>query len=410
MLELLEREHTLETHWTDRFAQRAQGVKSSIIRDLLKLTERPEIISFAGGLPAPELFPKDELRDAAFRVLDQHGDAALQYGPTEGYRPFRELLVRHMGRYGIQARPENVLVTAGSQSGLDLIGKLFLNPGDHVAVESPTYLGALQAFQPYQPEFLAVPIDEDGLQLDRLEDVLRSGPKFLYVLPNFQNPTGATLALARRRRLVEMASRWGVPIVEDDPYGQLRYNGAHLPSLAQLDAEQDAGGGVIYLGTLSKVLSPGLRLGFVVAPEPVIEKLVQFKQGADLQTASFNQMLAYEVARGGFLDGHVRRLRRAYGERRNAMLAALERHFPKAVRWTRPDGGLFLWVTLPESLDAALLLEEALREKVAFIPGAPFHADGRGSNTLRLNFSYCAPDRIEEGVSRLGTLLCRSVD
>jgi 2-aminoadipate transaminase len=408
MLDLLEREVTEDTHWTERFSQRAQGMHSSIIRDLLKVTEKPEIISFAGGLPAPDLFPREEIREAAFRVIDQHADVALQYGPTEGYRPFRELLVRHMARYGIQARPENVLVTAGSQSGLDLIGKLFLNPGDHVAVESPTYMGALQAFRAYQPKFLSVPIDADGLRIDRLEEVLRRGPKFLYVLPNFQNPTGATLALERRRRVVEMASDRGVPIVEDDPYGQLRYNGAHLPPLLQLDAERHYGGGVIYLGSLSKVLAPGLRLGFVVAPEPVIEKLVQFKQGADLQTASFNQMLAYEVARGGFLDGHVRRLRRAYGERRNAMLAALERHFPKALRWTRPDGGLFLWVTLPEGQDASLLLEQALREKVAFIPGGPFHADGTGANTLRLNFSFCAPDRIEEGVRRLGKLLCRA--
>lgn len=408
MTAVLERDPTLETAWTERFAQRALGVKSSIIRDLLKLTEKPEIISFAGGLPAPELFPREEIRDAAFRVIDQHGDVALQYGPTEGYRPFRELLVRHMARYGIQARPENVLVTSGSQSGLDLIGKLFLNPGDRVAVESATYLGALQAFGVYQPKFLSVPLDEHGLRVDALESVLRQRPKFLYVQPNFQNPTGATLALERRRRLVELASDRGVPIVEDDPYGQLRYLGAHLPSLAQLDAERDYGGGVLYLGTLSKVLAPGLRLAWVVAPEPVIEKLVQLKQGADLQTASFNQMLAYEVARGGFLDGHVRRLRRVYGERRNAMLAAMARHFPPQLRWTRPDGGLFLWVTLPDGQDASLLLEQALREKVAFIPGGPFHADGGGTNTLRLNFSYCAPDRIEEGVRQLGKLLCRA--
>lgn len=410
MLEVLEREPALDSHWQERFSRRAQGAKSSVIRELLKLTEKPEIISFAGGLPAPEVFPTEEIREAAFRVLDQHGDVALQYGPTEGYRPFRELLVRHMARYGIQARPENVLVTSGSQSGLDLIGKLFLNPGDRVAVESPTYLGALQAFGVYQPEFLSVPLDHDGLRTDALEAVLRRGPKFLYVLPNFQNPTGATLSLERRRRVVELASDRGVAIVEDDPYGQLRYLGAHLPSLAQLDAEQQYGGGVLYLGTLSKVLAPGLRLGFVVAPEPVIEKLVQLKQGADLQTASFNQMLAYEVAKGGFLDGHVRRIRRVYGERRNAMLAALAHHFPPQLRWTRPDGGLFLWVTLPEGLDASLLLEQALREKVAFIPGGPFHADGGGRNTLRLNFSYCAPDRIEEGVRRLGQLLRRSVE
>jgi 2-aminoadipate transaminase len=404
--------------WSARFAQRAQGVSGSVIRELLKLTERPDVISFAGGLPAPEAFPREELREAAFRVLDQHGDAALQYGPTEGYHPLRELLVRHMARCGVAVQPANVLVTSGSQSGLDLVGKLFLNPGDHVAVEAPTYLGALQAFRAYQAEFLSVPLDEDGMQVERLEDVLREGPKFLYVLPSFQNPTGATLALERRRRLVEIASRWGVPVVEDDPYGQLRYHGAHLPPIVQLDAvshgcaagERSFGGGVIYLGTFSKVLAPGLRLGFVVAPEPVIEKLVQLKQGADLQSATFNQMLAYEVAKGGFLDGHVRRIRRLYGERRDAMLASLARHFPPGVAWTRPEGGLFLWVTLPPQLDAGPLLQDALREKVAFIPGAPFHADGTGANTLRLNFSYSAPDRIEEGVRRLGELLWRRLE
>ncbi len=349
-------------------------------------------------------------------MLSEHGALALQYGPTEGYRPLRELLVRHMARYGIDVSPEMVLVTAGSQSGLDLVAKLLLNPGDHVAVEAPTYLGALQAFQAYQPEFLSVPIDGDGMQVECLPELLRRGPKFLYVLPNFQNPAGTTLSLERRRRLVELAARWGVPMVEDDPYGQLRYEGAHLPPLVELDAESRGcahgerafEGGVIYLGTLSKVFAPGFRLGWVVAPEQVITKLVQLKQGADLQTATFNQIVAYEVARGGFLDRHVKRIRQVYGERRNAMLGALERHFPKDARWTRPQGGLFLWVTLPAGVDSMALLDEALRAKVAFIPGVPFFANGGGADTMRLNFSYCAPDKIDEGIARLGRLLQRA--
>lgn len=405
----------LDTPWQDRFAQRTHGLRSSVIRELLKLTEKPDVVSFAGGLPAPELFPLREVREACERVLAEHGAQALQYGPTEGYAPFRGLLLRQLARYGIDAGPDNLLVTTGSQSGLDLIGKLLLDPGDRVAVEAPTYLGALQAFRAYQPEFLSVATDDDGMQVDRLEEVFRRGPKFVYVLPNFQNPAGTTLSLPRRRRLVELASRWGVPIVEDDPYGQLRYEGAHLPPIVRLDAESRGRGpgsgglrgGVLYLGTLSKVFAPGFRLGWIVAPAEVIGRLVQLKQGAELQTATFTQHVAYEVARGGFLDGHVRRIRQLYGRRRDAMLAALARHFPAGARWTRPQGGLFLWVTLPPGVDSSLLLEEALRENVAFIPGAPFHADGGGARSLRLNFSFCAPDTIEAGIARLGALLRR---
>jgi 2-aminoadipate transaminase len=384
-----------------------------MIRDLLKLTERPEVISFAGGLPAPEAFPFARVEQAAHRVLQEQGPAALQYGATEGYLPLRQLLVRHMARYGIAVGPENVLVTAGSQQALDLVGKLLINPGDLVLTEDPTYLGALQAFTAYEARYVPVPVDDEGLEVDRLEEALRAGPRFLYVLPNFQNPGGTTLSLERRLRVVELAGHHGIPIVEDDPYGQLRYEGEHLPALVTLDAElrgNDRGGfrgNVAYLGTLSKVLAPGLRVGWIVAEEPVIAKLVQLKQGADLHTSTFAQMVAYEAARGGFLDRHVRLIRRVYGERRDAMLRALARHFPPQVRWTRPQGGLFLWVTLPEGLDSAVLLEEALAEKVAFVPGKPFSPGGGGARNFRLNFSYCTPERIEEGIRRLGRLLER---
>jgi 2-aminoadipate transaminase len=406
-----------DTPWSDRFAQRTQRVTSSAIRELLKLTERPDLISFAGGLPAPEVFPLEQVSAATQRVLEQHGAQALQYGATEGYRPLRELLVRHMARYGIRVTPDNVLVTSGSQQALDLIGKLLVNPGDRVLTESPTFLGAIQAFASYQAEFVTVPVDEEGLRVDRLEEALRSGPKFLYVLPNFQNPTGVTLSRARRRALVELASRYGTPIVEDDPYGQLRYEGDHLPPLVTVDAELHGcasgerafRGGVLYLGTLSKTLAPGLRIGWVVAPEEVIEKLVQLKQAADLHTSTFTQMVAYEVARGGFLDHHVRVIRRTYRERRDAMLAAIERHFPVGVRWTQPQGGLFLWVTLPRGADAAAVLEEALAAGVAFVPGTSFFPTGGGRDTMRLNFSYCSPDRIAEGVARLGAALRKTV-
>jgi 2-aminoadipate transaminase len=406
-----------ETRWSDRYAQRTRGLSSSAIRELLKYTQDPELISFAGGLPGPEVFPLAEIQAAALRVLQQQGAAAVQYGTTEGYGPLRELLVRHMQRYGIDVTPDNVLVTTGSQQALDLIGKLFVNPGDHLVCEAPTFLGALQAFSAYQAEYLPVALDDDGMRMDLLEEALRAAPKFIYVLPNFQNPAGVTLSLPRRQRLVELASHYGVPIVEDDPYGQLRYEGEHLPPLVKLDAEfqgcangeRGFRGDVLYLGTLSKTLAPGFRIGWVVAPEDVIRRLVTLKQGVDLHTSTFAQMVAYETARGGFLDRHVQTIRAAYRERRDAMLRALSSSFPPEVRWTRPKGGLFLWVTLPEGLDASALLARALQQKVAFVPGTSFFPGGGGANTLRLNFSYCRPAVIEEGVRRLASVVCDGI-
>ena len=407
-----------ETLWTQRFAQRTQRITTSMIRELLKLTEKPDVISFAGGLPAPEVFPVEEIRAATERVLRDHATTALQYTTTEGYRPLRELLVRHMGRYGVEVRPENVLVTSGSQQALDLIGKLLINPGDRVLTEAPTYLGALQAFNAYQADYLPVPIDDDGMDVDALDEQMRAGPKFVYALPNFQNPAGVSLSMDRRRRLVERAAHYGIPIVEDDPYGQLRYEGEHLPSLVKLDAETHGcangerafTGNVLYLSTLSKTLAPGLRVAWVVAPEVVITKLVQIKQGADLHSSTFCQYVAYEVAKGGFLDMHVRRIRTVYGERRDAMLRALDRHAPPGVRWARPGGGLFLWATLPEGFDTLRLLDEAIAEKVAFVPGSAFYPCGGGERTMRLNFSYAAPDVIEEGIKRLSKVIARKMN
>jgi 2-aminoadipate transaminase len=378
----------------------------------LKLTLDPEIISFAGGLPASDLFPIERFKEACRKVLEQNAALALQYGETEGYRPLREMIARHISRYGIKAQTENILITTGSQQALDLIGKLLINPGDKVLVEAPTYLGALQAFNLYGSEYVSVPCDENGLRSDLLEASLRSGPKFMYVLPNFQNPSGATLPEERRRTLVMLANKYGIPIVEDDPYGQLRYEGEHLPPLVVLDREnvpRDSGytlGNVIYLSTFSKTLAPGLRLGWVVAPPEVIAKLVQLKQGSDLHTSTFSQIVAYEVARDNFLDEHVKRLRAVYRERRDVMLESLGQNFPSEVIWTRPKGGLFLWVTLPKSMDANKFFSEALKRKVAFVPGDSFFApDGQqqeGSRHLRMNFSYAQPEEIREGIRRLG--------
>ena len=400
-----------DTLWDYRYAQRTRRMKSSAIRELLKLTQQPDIISFAGGLPAPELFPVAEVERASKIVLEKHGAQALQYSTTEGFLPLREMICRHTRRYGLYVTPENVLITSGSQQALDLLGKIFINPGDRILVENPTYLGAIQAWNAYGAEYVTVPCDEYGMRTDALEAALRSGPKFIYVLPNFQNPTGATLALERRKQLITLADQYGVPIIEDDPYGQLRYEGEHIPSVVALDSEYRGNnhatysGNVIYLSTFSKTLAPGLRLAWVVAPPGVIGKLVQAKQGADLHTPTFNQMVGYEVGKGGFIDRHVREIRKVYGERRDLMLGLMDELFPPGVRWTRPRGGLFLWVTLPEGLDAAEVFKVAVRRKVAFVPGAPFHAVGGGENTMRINFSNARPEQIEQGVARLADTL-----
>lgn len=406
----------MQTLWTHRYAQRTQRMRSSAIRDLLQLSTHPSLISFAGGLPAAETFPLNAFQDACQHVLSTQGTQALQYGATEGYQPLRELIARHTARYGITVTPEHILITSGSQQALDLIGKVFLNPGDRVLVERPTYLGALQAWNAYQAEYVCVPVDADGMQTEALEAALRTGPKFLYALPNFQNPTGATLPLARRMQLIRLAAQYGVPIIEDDPYGQLRYDGEHLTPLVVLagrhpadTAETPYDGNVLYLSTFSKTLSPGLRLGWIIAPPEVITRLGQAKQGVDLHTSTLIQMIAYTVASGGFLDQHIRDTRVLYRERRDAMLAAMRRAFPANVQWTEPQGGLFLWVTLPDTLDATALLPTALAAQVAYVPGGAFCADGTGRNTLRLNFSHTAPDLIDEGIHRLGTVLTNAL-
>lgn len=401
----------MQTLWEQRYAQRTQHIKSSTIRELLKLSEQHQIISFAGGMPAPEAFPLAELEAAMHRVITQLDGSAFQYSSTDGYLPLREMIARHAGRYGLNITAENIMITSGSQQGLDLLGRIFVNPGDRIVVEAPTYLGALQAWNAYGAEYVPVPVDEQGMKMDALEEALRTGPKFIYVLPNFQNPSGVTLSAVRRLRLVELANHYGVPIIEDDPYGQLRYEGSHIPAVAALDTrgrddcETCYHGNVIYLSTFSKLLAPGLRVAWVVAAPEVIQKLVQAKQGADLQTATFNQILVYELAREGFLDRHVKNLRDLYRTRRDAMLTALSEHFPPAVHWTRPQGGLFLWATLPESINAGELLRLALEERVAFVPGAAFYPCGGGTNTMRLNFSNANPEQIHEGIRRLGTVV-----
>ena len=405
----------MQTPWEYRYAHRMHNMKSSVIRELLKLTEQPDIISFGGGLPAPEVFPLEQFKEACNFVIDHFGPQALQYSTTEGYRPLREMIARHTARYSVEVTAENILITSGSQQALDLIARLFLNRGDYIVVESPTYLGALQAWNSYGAQYIPVQADENGMIVDELEAALRIGPKFIYVLPNFQNPSGSTLSLERRKKLVELADKYGVPIVEDDPYGQLRYEGEHIPSVVSLDSEYRGpngghySGNVIYLSTFSKLLAPGLRLAWVIAPPEVIRKLVMTKQAADLHTASFNQYVAYEVGKGGFLDEHVKTIRATYKERRDVMIEMMEEVFPAGVTWRKPAGGMFLWGILPEGMDAAEVLKRAIEKKVAFVPGEAFHPNGGGRNTMRLNFSYSAPETIREGITRLGTALKEEV-
>lgn len=404
----------MQTPWEHRYAQRTQRMKGSAIRELLKFTQMPDVISFAGGMPAPEAFPVKEFKEACIKVLDEKGPESLQYGPTEGYMPLREMIARHTAQYQIQVESENILITSGSQQALDLIGKIFINRGDRILVESPTYLGALQAWNAYGAEYVPVESDEYGMIPESLAHALRLGPKFIYVLPNFQNPTGITMTLERRQKLVELADRYGVPIIEDDPYGQLRFEGKHLPSVVVLDDVMRGScgcysGNVIYLSTFSKILAPGIRLAWVIAPKEVISKLGQAKQGTDLHTSSFNQIVAYEVGKGGFFSQHVKFICDMYRERRDVMLDCLSEHMPSGLKWTRPEGGLFLWMELPQGVDSAAMLQESLKEKVAFVPGGSFFANGGGENTLRLNFSNAKPEKINEGISRLGKVFHQNI-
>ena len=403
--------------WAERLAGRLAGMKASEIRELLKVLERPEIISFAGGIPDPDLFPHDELLAAYGRVLrdDSARAGALQYSVSEGWLPLREWICDSMnGRHALGATPDNVMVTSGSQQGLEFIGKLLIGPGDLVAVSRPTYLGALQAFAPYEPCYCSVAVDDDGVIPEALEEAFRRNPKFFYLVPDFQNPNGITLSLPRRRALIELAARYGIPIIEDAAYTELRYDGEPLPPLIALDAERaGAGDGyrpahVIYAGTFSKTVAPALRVGWLTGPAEIVHKLVLMKQAGDLHSSTINQIVLNDVVRAVY-PALTARLRAAYRVRRDAMLAALERWFPPGVRWTRPAGGLFVWLELPEGVDGTKLLERAIGEiNVAFVPGSAFHADRTGANTCRLSFSMANPETIDEGIRRLSTLLPRS--
>ncbi|HEV8484781.1 MAG TPA: PLP-dependent aminotransferase family protein [Blastocatellia bacterium] len=387
-----------------RFASRMLQMKSSAVREILKVAERPDIISFAGGLPAPELFPVDVIARAHAEVFAEEGAAALQYSTTEGWRPLREWLAARMNLRGIQAVADRVLITSGSQQGIDLVGKVFLEPGDSVLVENPSYLAALQCFSGYEASVIGIDSDDEGIRIDQVEQALKSArPKFIYVVADFQNPKGTSLSSERRTQLLEVSRRFQVPILEDDPYGELRYRGERPPALAAMDRH----GLVIYISTFSKTLSPGMRIGWVAASDEIIHALIIAKQPADLHTSTIEQRAAVRAVAGFDFDGHIARLCRVYGERCDSMLEALERYFPAETSWTHPEGGLFLWIELPKGTRGEDLLEDSLREHVAFVPGGPFFVDEGHDNFIRLNFSNRPPEIIDEGVKRIGKALKR---
>jgi 2-aminoadipate transaminase len=382
-----------------RFSERASQLQSSFIREILKITQRPEIISFAGGLPSPATFPVEHMKAAFDKVLSDNGKVALQYGPTDGYPLLREWIANSLSTPTCKILPEQVLMTSGSQQALDLLGKVLIDEGSRVLVETPSYLGALQAFSVYRPEFKSVATDDHGLVPSSIEAVAE-GARMLYALPNFQNPTGRSLSIERRVELVETCARLGIPLIEDDPYGALSYKGEPFPKMLNMNPD-----GVIYMGSFSKVLTPGIRLGYVVAPLPLVRRLELAKQAADLHTAQLTQMVVYEVIKDGFLDQHIPKIRTLYANQCQAMLDALTEFFPPSVTWTKPEGGMFIWVTLPKHIDAMKLLDQAIAAKVAFVPGAPFYANEVETNTLRLSFVTVPQERIREGVAILGKLI-----
>ncbi|MET3117184.1 2-aminoadipate transaminase [Undibacterium sp. GrIS 1.8] len=382
-----------------KFSERAEQLQGSVIREILKVTMRPEVISFAGGLPSPETFPIDRMRAAFDLVLSKQGKSALQYGPTDGYAPLRQFIADSLSNDVTKISPEQILMVSGSQQGLDLLGKVLIDKGSKILVETPTYLGALQAFSLYQPEYVSVDGDAHGL-LPSSVAAKGQGARLLYALPNFQNPTGLTLSVERRYELVDTCARLGLPLIEDNPYGDLCYSGEPLPKMLTMNPD-----GVIYMGSFSKILTPGIRLGYVVGPAPLIRKLEQAKQAADLHTSTLTQMVVYEVIKDGFLNEHIPTIRHFYSGQCDVMLAAMTKHFPASVTWTRPEGGMFIWVTLPTHVNSKQLLDEAIAQNVAFVPGAPFYADNPATNTLRLSFVTVSPERINEGIEKLGKLI-----
>ena len=384
-----------------------KGMKKSAIRELLKLTKDPEIISFAGGLPAPETFPKSELIEIVKQVIEEDGDKALQYGSTEGDDRLRELIAENYNEEGFKITKENICVTTASQQGLDLLGKIFVNRGDKVLVGLPSYLGGIQAFNAYGAELIGIKFDEYGMRSDKLEEILAElktkgeKPKFIYIIPDFQNPAGITMPEFRRKEIIDIVKKYEVLIVEDSPYKQIRFEGEDQKSLFALDGD----GNVINLGTFSKIFVPGFRIGWVIAHTEIVDKFVLAKQGTDLCTSPFVQKISAKYIEQGYFAKNLKKTIQNYKEKKEVMIKAFEKYMPEGVTWTNPDGGLFLFVTLPEYMDAEKLFPKAIEKKVAFVIGSVFHCDGSGKNTMRINFSYVNKEQNLEGVKRLAEVI-----
>lgn len=391
------------------YPENVRDMPESIIRKLLNMTNDKSIISFGGGLPDPETFPIDMLEDAIDDVCIMHWREAFQYGSTEGHNWLREELSKWMSREGIISSIDNILPTSGSQQGLDLLGKLFIGKGDRIIVEEPSYLGALQAFSLYQPQFIGIPLDSDGMKTDILENKLKkfdSRVKFIYVVPDFQNPAGVTLSYERRQDILELSDRHGFIVIEDSPYRELRYRGETIPSIYAL-AQEEGMNNVISLRTFSKTISPGLRIGWITADKEIIKTLVKLKQGADLCSPVLNQIIIAELLKNGSLENHIEEIKENYSRKMELMLDCLDEYMPKhpEVEWTKPEGGLFLWLSMPKQVDTNEMFNRAIeQEKVGFVPGYAFYHDGSVKNKMRLNFSYSSPEQIEEGIKRLGRI------
>lgn len=389
-----------------RFSERAMGLKASEIRELLKLAEMPEIISFAGGLPAPELFPVNEMEQISKTVLEREGRLALQYSSTEGFAALREIIAKErMTPAGVNVTANDIAITSGSQQGLEFSARIFVNEGDTIICESPSYLGAINAFKAYRPNFVEIPMDDNGMIVEELEKALKANPntKMIYTIPDFQNPTGRTMSDDRRKRVAELAAEYKIPVIEDNPYGDLIFEGKRHPSIKSFDKE----GWVIYLGTYSKTFCPGLRIGWICASPQILEKYIIVKQGADLQCSSFDQRVTAEFMKTYDLNEHIEKIKVVYKKRRDLMIDSIKNYFPEGVKYTFPTGGLFTWIELKEGLDAAEVLQEALKENVAYVPGGSFFPNGGHPNFFRMNYSCMDEEKIVEGMKRLGKVIAK---
>ncbi|MBN2066579.1 MAG: PLP-dependent aminotransferase family protein [Candidatus Thermoplasmatota archaeon] len=394
------------------YSDRAGKMRKSEIRELLKVTQDPEIISFAGGLPNPQSFPIDDIESVISSVLKQHGKTALQYGTTQGLRELRESIAERSCKDGMKVTADDIIIVSGSQQGLDTVGKVFLNPGDTALVGLPSYLGGINAFRSYESNLAGIPLDEDGMRVDILEEKIKTllkndiQPKFIYVIPTFQNPAGVIMPESRRKKLVDIANEYDLVIVEDDPYEKLRFDTDHIKPIKAFDDE----GRVIFMSTFSKILSPGFRLAWVVASDELKRKMIICKQALDLCTNTFTQFIADEFIRNGSLDLHIMKICEMYKPKRDIMMKSMENYFPEGYVCNRPKGGMFAWVTLPQGIDTETMFLDSIKAKVAYVHGKAFHVDGGGGRSMRLNFSYSSNDQIEEGMKRLGTVIQKKLE